>query len=172
MDVQPNGPHWEGPCLITRSERALQQEGWRGLWGLLTCESQTSETSQIANHWILDWWADWYCYLLIPIHLYFWKIFIYFLVCLFGCTRSYLQHVGSSLCHGRFLFQGTAFLVVVRGLNCSEACGILIPQLGIESASPGWQGEFLTTGPPGKSLQFTFSKFFWSVSDHHWIPSC
>ena len=171
MDVQSNGPHWEGPCLIMRSERALQQEGWRGLWGLLlTCESQTSETSHIAHHRSLDWWIDWYWYLLIPIHLYFKKylfisLFIYLAAPGLTCSMWDLRYVTGDL-----LFQGAGSLVVVCGLNCSEACRILIPQLGIESASPRLQGEFLTTGPPGKSLQFTFSKFSRSVRDHCWIP--
>ena len=33
------------------------------------------------------------------------------------------------------------------------ACGILFPRPGIEPASPALQDGFLTTGPPGKSLQ-------------------
>ena len=36
--------------------------------------------------------------------------------------------------------------------SCSAACGILVPQPGIELLSPALQGEFLTTGSPGKSL--------------------
>ena len=32
------------------------------------------------------------------------------------------------------------------------ACGILVPQPGIEPISPALEGKFLTTGPPGKSL--------------------
>ena len=31
------------------------------------------------------------------------------------------------------------------------ACGILVPQLGLEPLSPALQGRFLTTRPPGKS---------------------
>ena len=34
-----------------------------------------------------------------------------------------------------------------------EACGILVPQLGIEPAPPLLEGEVLTNGLPGKSLQ-------------------
>ena len=33
-----------------------------------------------------------------------------------------------------------------------EACGILAPWPGIEPAPPALEGEVLTTGPPGKSL--------------------
>ena len=42
-------------------------------------------------------------------------------------------------------------LVVVCGLTCPTACGILVPQPGIEPMSPALEGGFLTTGPPGKS---------------------
>ena len=38
------------------------------------------------------------------------------------------------------------------GLSHSVACGILVPQPGIEPMSPALQGGFLTTGPPGRSL--------------------
>ena len=50
--------------------------------------------------------------------------------------------------------------VVVRslscgaGLSCSWASGSLVSGPGIESMSPTLEGEFLTTGPPGKSLSF------------------
>ena len=43
-------------------------------------------------------------------------------------------------------------VVVVCGLSCLVACGILVPRPGIEPVSPVLQGRFLTTGPPGKSL--------------------
>ena len=56
-------------------------------------------------------------------------------------------------------------VVVACRLSCHTALGILIPSPGIEPASPALQGEFLTTGPPGKpSLGFsackTHSSFF------------
>ena len=43
--------------------------------------------------------------------------------------------------------------------------GILVPQLGIESASPAVEGEVLTTGPPGKVpiLAFSWCVFFYHV---------
>ena len=43
-------------------------------------------------------------------------------------------------------------VVVVHGLSCSLAHGILVPRPGIESASLALGGRFLTTGPPGESL--------------------
>ena len=36
-----------------------------------------------------------------------------------------------------------------------EACGILAPQPGLEPAPPALESRFLTTGPPGKSLEET-----------------
>ena len=36
------------------------------------------------------------------------------------------------------------------------ACGILVPRAGIKLASPALEGGFLTTGPPGKSLEPVF----------------
>ena len=51
-----------------------------------------------------------------------------------ACGNLSLQHMNSP--------------VVVRGLSCSAACGILVPGPGIEPMSPALQGGFLTTGPP------------------------
>ncbi|XP_043330359.1 phosphoinositide 3-kinase regulatory subunit 6 isoform X3 [Cervus canadensis] len=47
-------------------------------------------------------------------------------------------------------------LVVAHGLSSSSACGILVPQPGIEPMSSALQGGFLTTGPPEKSPIQTF----------------
>ena len=49
-------------------------------------------------------------------------------------------------------------LVVARGLsscgfNCPVACGILVPQPGIECVSPALEGRFLTSGPHKRSPQ-------------------
>ena len=46
--------------------------------------------------------------------------------------------------------------VVVHGLSCSVACGILVPRPGTELMSPVLAGIFLTTGPPGKSPPIMF----------------
>ena len=40
--------------------------------------------------------------------------------------------------------------VVVHGIGCSTAYGILVPQSGIKPVPLAMQGRFLTTGPPGK----------------------
>ena len=42
-------------------------------------------------------------------------------------------------------------VVAACGLSCSLACGILVPQPGIEPTSPILPSRFLTLGLPGKS---------------------
>ena len=43
-------------------------------------------------------------------------------------------------------------VVVIGGLSCPEACGILVPRSGIKQMSLALELRFLTTGAPGKSL--------------------
>ena len=43
-------------------------------------------------------------------------------------------------------------VAVMRTLSCPAARGGLVPRPEMEPVSPALQGEFLTTGPPGKSL--------------------
>ena len=47
-------------------------------------------------------------------------------------------------------------VVAACELSYSVACGILVPQPWIKLASPALEGEFLTTGPPGKSPAIIF----------------
>ena len=61
---------------------------------------------------------------------------------------QYLQHAGPLLWWAAR--ELTDSEVVACQLSCSAACEILITLLGIEPLSPAWQGEFLTTRPPGK----------------------
>ena len=56
----------------------------------------------------------------------------------FGCAGSSLRCASS--------------LVVACRLSCPESCGILVPWPGINPLSPAFEHGFLTTGPPGKSL--------------------
>ena len=77
-----------------------------------------------------------------------------FLIYLFGCVGSWLQHTGSffldaqvSLVVGR-----VGSVVAVSQLSCPNACGILVPQPGTEFMFLALEGGFITTGPPGKSL--------------------
>ena len=46
--------------------------------------------------------------------------------------------------------------LVVCVLSWFVVCGILVHWPGIKPTSPALQGEFLTTGPPGKSLKHNF----------------
>ena len=50
----------------------------------------------------------------------------------------------------------TGSVGVACGLGCSMACGILVPQPGIEPKSPALQGGFLTTEPPDKVSRMGF----------------
>ena len=60
-------------------------------------------------------------------------------------------------------------LIVVHKLSCPVACVVLVPQPGIEPTSLVSEGEFLTTGPPVKSLSSFFltpSQTFLSLLSH------
>ena len=74
-------------------------------------------------------------------HLFF---FLFFLLFIFGCVGSQLHRVGSLLWH-------TGSLVVVLGLSCSLACGILVSLSGIKLVSLALQGGFLTSRQSRKS---------------------
>ena len=78
---------------------------------------------------------------------------LYFLECfhsffsiplLIELHEALLAHTASSLCPA-----GSS--AVARRLSCPAACGILVPQSGIEPASPALQGKFLATGLPRQS---------------------
>ena len=43
-------------------------------------------------------------------------------------------------------------LVAAHALSCPAACGILVPQPGVEPTFPALEGGFFTTGPPERSL--------------------
>ena len=43
---------------------------------------------------------------------------------------------------------------MVLGLSYPTASGILVPPRGIKLVSPALESGFLTTGPPGKSLEY------------------
>ena len=50
--------------------------------------------------------------------------------------------------------RSTSSVVMARGLSYPAACGIPVPRPEIEPVSPALEGGFITTGPPGKSLNF------------------
>ena len=82
----------------------------------------------------------------------------------FGCAGSSLQHMGASLLLWRAGSRACrlsscsmlASLVVVLGLSCPMASGILAPRPRIEPESPALEGGFSTTGPQGKSHKIYF----------------
>ena len=50
-------------------------------------------------------------------------------------------------------------VVVARRLSCSVACGILVPQPGMEPSLPALEGGVLTTGSPGNSPTMGFLRW-------------
>ena len=93
------------------------------------------------------------------------------------CVCLYIER---EICLPRDLwFEVYSFsLVVVCSLvaACRLHFWILIPRTGIKPRSPALEGGFLTTGPPGNSLQYlTFKHRFLhnydSVSDSHSVVS-
>ena len=79
-------------------------------------------------------------------------LFVYFLVALGLRCSTWILIVSFGIlnCTTQSLDVAVGSKVVVCGLSCSAACGILVPQSGIEPVFPALQGGFLTTGPPGK----------------------
>ena len=76
-----------------------------------------------------------------------------------SCGARAPGRVGSVVCGMRgLLLRHTSSVVVARGLSCPTACGILVPQPGIEPTSPALEGRFFTTGSPGKSLSLSLLK--------------
>ena len=61
-------------------------------------------------------------------------------------------------------------LVVVHGLSCPLACGILVPQRGIKPASSASEGAFSITGPPGKVPKL--SSFYCLLYFEGWTILC
>ena len=125
--------------------------------GGATQEGAVKLVWDIATHCMLQEWI--------------WDLFFFFNSHLFGCLRSYLQREASLLNQCDLLLWGTDSLLVLglqgmwaqwlqRAGLVAMACGILVPQTGIEPASPALQGRFLTTGPSGKPLNLRFESRF------------
>ena len=83
---------------------------------------------------------DFIFYYLFKVFYYLYFIWLYRLF-IVACRLSLVAAHGLSSCN-------------LLGLCCSEAYGILVPQLEIKLTSPVLEGGFLTTGPPGKSLKY------------------
>ena len=88
------------------------------------------------------------------------SIFIYFFQILGYLNTFFFLFLALGLCCGAWAFSSrdawapehVGSVAAVCGLSCPVACGILVPQPGIEPGSPALQGRFLTTGPLLKSL--------------------
>ena len=107
-------------------------------------------------------WVFWFVF-------YFWLRWVFVVACqllsscglrvfsLSSCGTQAPGRVGSVVCGMRtLLLRRASSVVVVRGLSCPVACGILVPRPGIEPTSPALEGRFFTTGPPGKSHSLLF----------------
>ena len=85
--------------------------------------------------------------------LYYFVIILQILIYLFnfGCVGVRCGIWGLSLQHA-------GFSLVVCGLNCPVAGGILVLRSGIKPVSPTLEVRSLTIGPPGKSLKMPLMK--------------
>ena len=72
------------------------------------------------------------------------------------CVGSVVVVRGPSSC-GTQAPECVGSVVAASGPSCPAACGILVPQPGMQPASPALQDGFFTTGPPGKSHILTYS---------------
>ena len=87
------------------------------------------------------------------LHLFFFFILTFFL-------KKYLfiwlcEHLCCSTWDLSFHLEGSS-LVMVQGLSCHKALGMLVPRPEIEPMSPALEAGVLTAGPPGKSLHLGF----------------
>ena len=81
---------------------------------------------------------------------------------IFCCSAQAPGRVRSVVCGAWALsLRRTGSGVMVHGLSCPAASGILVPRPGIEPVSPVLEGRFFTTGPPRKSL---FS-YYWVLRE-------
>ena len=86
-------------------------------------------------------------------------VLFFFFLAVFSlhCGTQAFSSCGMGLaCCSACALEHSGFLIVVCGLRGSAACGILVPQPGIEALSQWLEGGFLTSGPPGKSLYSFF----------------
>ena len=110
----------------------------------------------------------------LPLHVYF-NIYVCMYVCIYlfiwlhwalvAARGIFTVACGLFVCSARASLvaarglQSVGSVVVAHGLRCPEACGILVPQPGIERMSPALEGRFSTTGSPGKSLYTLQAQF-------------
>ena len=102
-----------------------------------------------------------------------WSYFFMFYTYLFGLSDLSCGMQDLHCVRWGLSLQWTDSLIVVQGLNCSTAWGILVPWPGIEPASPALQGRFLTTvdhqgSPDPIFLRVAISFLCFPI---HWIHS-
>ena len=95
-------------------------------------------------------------------------------LCLSYGHRSLLYHVESFVVARGLSSCGMHNSVsAALGLSCSMTCGILVLRPGIEPTSPGFQGRFFTTGPPGKpqypGMYISSVNEKWKSLSHVWL---
>ena len=83
--------------------------------------------------------------------------FFELLVVLVVARKLFVAACGVLPSCGAWAPEHTGSLVVARRLGCPKVYGILVPRPEMEPVSPAFQGRFLTTGPPGKPLEFSLN---------------
>ena len=127
---------WEDPLekgMATHSSILV----WRIPWTEESGELQSMELQRVRRDWAPNTHT----------HVFLWLRWVLVVACgIFLASWEIFHHgTGLSTC-GAHTF------------SCSAACGISVPQSGIESTSSALQGRFLIPGPPGKS-KFTSELF-------------
>ena len=88
------------------------------------------------------------------------QVFFFLAVLGLNCSMQVLLIAERGLGYTGSAVAVLGFPLVLHGLSCPAACGILVPRPWIEPTSPALEAGFLTTGPPGKfpipSLNISF----------------
>ena len=123
------------------------------------------------NHALSQPSAFYLFFVFLNIYLFIWLHRVLVAACrIFHCgtQASLVVAHGLHSCNVQTLECAGSVVAACR-LSCPTARGILVPQPGIEPASPALEGGFLTTGPPGKSL--CWSGVSWVVSETESLAS-
>ena len=143
---------WPSSPLSDRKYLLHSFNKFSGVFCARVLSTQWGHSSELARLWIVN-----------PPTLFFFEIvffkkiylFIYFWLhqVLVVARRPFVAVCRLLSSCGAQAPKRAGSVVVAHGLSCPVACGILVPRPGIEPVSPALQDGFLTTGPPGKSLE-------------------
>ena len=136
LKLQELSHAWESPVDIVKMQVLVHSVG--GAWDSAFLTSSWVRLMLLVHSSLIFFLMNIY-------HLFIWLCQISVAACrIFTAAPelSSLWYVGS--------------VVAVYELSCPAACGILVPQPGIEPVSSALPVGFLTLGPPGKSPQLTF----------------